>query len=91
MGYSVLYATNIESALHLYYIYGHLVKMVIASGGDIEQCAGEERCGRTAANPAGIPLWKFFAFHFWSQAAHPLGSKWTLSPEDVSLYPTHLL
>ncbi|KAJ7797295.1 hypothetical protein B0H14DRAFT_2619071 [Mycena olivaceomarginata] len=50
--------------------------------GDIEHCVGEERCARTAANPAGIPLWKIFAFHFWSQAAHPLGSKWTLSPED---------
>ncbi|KAJ7740885.1 hypothetical protein B0H14DRAFT_3515443 [Mycena olivaceomarginata] len=66
MGYSVLYATNIESALHLYYIYGHLVKMVIASGGDIEQHTSLE----------------IFRVPFWSQAAHPLGSKWTLSPED---------
>ncbi|KAJ7740871.1 hypothetical protein B0H14DRAFT_477129 [Mycena olivaceomarginata] len=82
MGYSVLYARNLDTAGQLYTIYGHLVKMVIASPGDIEHCVGEERCARTAANPAGIPLWKFFAFHFWSQAAHPLGSKWTLSPED---------
>ncbi|KAJ7797288.1 hypothetical protein B0H14DRAFT_3093176 [Mycena olivaceomarginata] len=84
MGYSVLYARSIDTALHLYHIYANLVQMVITNAEDLEECLREASCARTAANPAGIPLWKLFAFHFWPQPNHPLGSKWTLSPENYS-------
>lgn len=30
----------------------------------------------------GIPLWKMFSLHFWANPWHPLGTAWTLSPED---------
>ncbi|KAJ7215982.1 hypothetical protein GGX14DRAFT_607058 [Mycena pura] len=29
----------------------------------------------------GIPIWKILSFHYWDYADHPLGRKWTLSPE----------
>ncbi|KAJ7740883.1 hypothetical protein B0H14DRAFT_2989789 [Mycena olivaceomarginata] len=54
MGYSVLYARSIDTALHLYHIYANLVQMVITNAEDLEE----------------------------SQS--PLGSKWTLSPENYS-------
>ncbi|KAL7417314.1 hypothetical protein BDY24DRAFT_377459 [Mrakia frigida] len=33
----------------------------------------------------GIPAWKVFAFHFWSDPQNPLGPSWTLSPEPYHL------
>ncbi|KAF8211116.1 hypothetical protein K438DRAFT_1808837 [Mycena galopus ATCC 62051] len=84
MGYSVLYARDMGSAIQLYHLYANLIDMVIANPDQIRWCFEQEDCGRTAANPAGIPLWKTFAFHFWSDPVHPLGSKWTLSPEDYN-------
>ncbi|KAF8211115.1 hypothetical protein K438DRAFT_1569743 [Mycena galopus ATCC 62051] len=82
MGYSVLYARNIETAIQLYHQYANLITMVIANHEQIQWCFRTEVCGRTAANPAGIPLWKLFAFYFWRDGIHPLGHKWTLSPEN---------
>jgi DNA mismatch repair protein MSH3 len=34
----------------------------------------------------GIPIWKSFAFHFWQHPASPIGSNWTLSPEDYEAW-----
>ncbi|KAJ7249496.1 hypothetical protein B0H12DRAFT_1019592 [Mycena haematopus] len=85
MGYSVLYARSMESAIQLYHLYSNLIAMVIIETSQLEWCFQEELCMRTAANPAGIPLWKFFSFHFWASTVHPLGPKWTLSPEDYEI------
>ena len=34
----------------------------------------------------GIPIWKTFVFHFWAGPATPMGSGWTLAPEDWALW-----
>jgi hypothetical protein len=83
MGYSVLFAPNVERAVQLYHIFHDLVRVVIMHPEQVKQCWGHDACLRTQDNPAGIPVWKIFAFHFWPGAATPLGTKWTLSPEDV--------
>ncbi|KAF8211118.1 hypothetical protein K438DRAFT_1808840 [Mycena galopus ATCC 62051] len=82
MGYSVLYAHTMDAAVQLHHLYENLIAMVIANADQIKWCFQQESCGRSAVNPAGIPVWKFFSFHFWADSGHPLGSKWTLSPED---------
>ncbi|KAJ6485575.1 hypothetical protein C8R45DRAFT_997083 [Mycena sanguinolenta] len=82
MGYSVLYAHKTESAIELYQLYANLITMVIVNVDQMDWCIREEVCVRSPANPAGIPVWKLFAFHFWSGHVHPLSPKWTFSPED---------
>lgn len=41
-------------------------------------------CSSSAEHPSGIPPYKLFSFAFWAHPQHPLGEKWTLSPEDYS-------
>jgi hypothetical protein len=43
---------------------------------------GEKGCGRRVGFEDGIPLWKVFAYHFWTGPSGPLGHTWTLAPED---------
>lgn len=43
-------------------------------------------CIRRKGFEEGIPIWKTFVFHFWAGPATPLGSNWTLSPEDWNLW-----
>lgn len=43
---------------------------------------GIQGCIQTPHFPLGVPIWKSFAFHFWDNAASPLGREWTLAPED---------
>ncbi|KAJ7437075.1 hypothetical protein B0H11DRAFT_2108369 [Mycena galericulata] len=82
MGYSVLFAPNLERAVQLYHIFDNLVKMVIMDAGQTDDCwFSHGSCRRTDENPTGIPVWKIFTFHFWIDARNPLGEKWTLSPE----------
>ncbi|KAJ7432305.1 hypothetical protein B0H11DRAFT_1940785 [Mycena galericulata] len=82
MGYSVLFAPNLDRAVQLYHIFHVLVKMVIMDAGQTDACwFGHDGCRRTNDNPAGIPVWKIFTFFFWMDVENPLGEKWTLSPE----------
>jgi hypothetical protein len=39
-------------------------------------------CAKRTGFEDGIPLWKMHAFHFWAGPNHPLGSTFTLAPED---------
>lgn len=49
----------------------------------------EWRCVQSPEFPHGIPLWKMFGFHFWENTdEHPLGSRWTLSPEPYATFPS---
>jgi len=41
-------------------------------------------CVKNGANPDGIPVWKIFSFYFWKEPNNPLGSRWTLAPEDYA-------
>ncbi|KAF7356321.1 hypothetical protein MVEN_00964400 [Mycena venus] len=90
MGYTVLFAANMEGAVHLYHIFGNLVKIVIASVDQASKCFRSTTCVRSAANPPGIPAWKIFSQHFWQNPANPLGAKWTLSPEPYRGGTTYL-
>jgi hypothetical protein len=55
MGYSVLFVLNMESAVHLYHIFGNLVEIIIATP---DHCFRSMIRARSAENPAGIPVWK---------------------------------
>jgi len=62
-----------------------MVKAVIVESDDAFICfEDEENCILSSRNPDGIPAWKIFSLHFWTDAGNPLGRKWTLSPEEVS-------
>ncbi|KAJ6477194.1 hypothetical protein C8R47DRAFT_1141030 [Mycena vitilis] len=84
MGYTVLFAHNMETLVPHYHIFANLVKMVIVSPEQADECFASTTCARSATNPAGIPVWKIFSQYFWRGPANPLGGKWTLSPE---VYP----
>ncbi|KAJ6464642.1 hypothetical protein C8R47DRAFT_69246 [Mycena vitilis] len=81
MGYTVLFAREMDAVVTFYHIFGNLVKMVIASDDRAEHCWNEASCVRSAVNPAGIPVWKIFSPFFWRGPQNPLGAKWTLNPE----------
>ncbi|KAJ7462127.1 hypothetical protein FB451DRAFT_1140209 [Mycena latifolia] len=85
MGYSVLYAPNVERAIQLYHLFHALVRIVITHPAQANECWAHTGCARTRDNPAGIPVWKIFSFYFWHEVANPLGAKWTLNPEDYEL------
>ncbi|KAJ7037851.1 hypothetical protein C8F04DRAFT_1034990 [Mycena alexandri] len=85
MGYTVLFGNGVEAVSRMYKVFDSLVMMVIANA---EQAFGcfKTNCVRSETNPNGIPAWKIFSSHFWQGQNNPLGSKWTLSPEDVCPY-----
>ncbi|KAJ7248505.1 hypothetical protein C8J57DRAFT_1189758 [Mycena rebaudengoi] len=88
LGYTVLFAPNMQRAIQLYQIFDPLVKVVITESDKVDKCwDGNSPCIRTADYPSGIPAWKLFTFSFWWGPANPLGPKWTLSPEE---YPASL-
>lgn len=62
-----------------------LVKAVILEGADSKRCFDDSKCIKTPTHPLGIPVWKMFSFHFWTGAEHPLGNRWTLSPENYPI------
>ncbi|KAF7320159.1 hypothetical protein MKEN_00800400 [Mycena kentingensis (nom. inval.)] len=82
LGYTMLFVKNMASAAQLYQIFGDLVRMVIIFyPNQSEECLGMVECVKSAANPAGIPVWKLFSFAFFGGNANYLGEKWTLTPE----------
>ncbi|KAJ7770925.1 hypothetical protein DFH07DRAFT_735138 [Mycena maculata] len=90
MGYSVFFAHNTEAATQLYHMFGALVKMVLIEGSQVKDCFESETYVRSPENPAGIPAWRIFSFFFWGFAAHPLGAKWTINPEDYTSDNTYV-
>ncbi|KAJ6575597.1 hypothetical protein DFH09DRAFT_981160 [Mycena vulgaris] len=83
MGYSFLYSWNLERTIQLYQTFPSLITMILAETGDVEQCFKDPSgCYMSdQKNPDGIPAWKLFEFNWWTSSSHPLGPKWTLSPE----------
>ncbi|KAJ7510720.1 hypothetical protein B0H11DRAFT_2269294 [Mycena galericulata] len=82
LGYSYIYSTNMERMSQLYYMFRTLVAAVIVDATDSHACFQDENCILKRDRPYGIPAWKILSFHFWDSPDHPLGRKWTLSPED---------
>ena len=91
MGYTFLYAYNMERIVQIHHLIPDLIKAIIVESYDSFACfKDEENCILSGENPDGIPAWKLFSMHFWTGANNPLGANWTLSPEDVSRYTSIL-
>jgi hypothetical protein len=85
MGYTFIFAFNIERIVQLYHMMPDMVKVIIVEGYDSYACFRDEaNCILSDRNPHGIPAWKIFTLHFWTDSNNPLGRNWTLSPEEVS-------
>ncbi|KAJ7194606.1 hypothetical protein GGX14DRAFT_576305 [Mycena pura] len=69
--------------MELYRMFPDLVKAIQVEGEDSRACFSDPFCVLSKQNPYGISAWKMLPFSFWAQPDNPLGSKWTLSPEDV--------
>ncbi|KAF4588774.1 hypothetical protein EYR40_010329 [Pleurotus pulmonarius] len=82
MGYTTIYAPKNEELARSYRRFPDLVKAVILEGADSKRCFDDPKCIKTLTHPLGVPVWKMFSFHFWTGAEHPLGNRWTLSPEN---------
>ncbi|KAH8823008.1 hypothetical protein DL96DRAFT_1559781 [Flagelloscypha sp. PMI_526] len=50
---------------------------------------GKQACIKRHGFEDGIPVWNSFIFHFWDNPLSPLGSQWTLSPEDYAAQNEH--
>jgi hypothetical protein len=100
LGYSYLYSLNMERTMQLYYMFRELVTLILLDASDTHSCFHDQDCILMGHKPYGIPAWKLFSFHFWDsvrynlvrfnflpllQPDNPLGPKWTLSPEEVSV------
>lgn len=98
LGYTYLFSPTIPHTLHLYRLLPAHTIAILASPATITHCLSPSSepgpepwtpypasCIKTPKNPTGIPLWKLLAFEYWPWPAHPLGKKWTLSPEPYEL------
>src|SRR5258708_7617493 len=87
MGYTVLYAAypSLPHTIQLYKMIPGLVKLIFMDSKDTTDCYNDRRkCILSESNPTGIPPWKVFSFSFWAGSHNPLGSKWTVSPENYT-------
>ncbi|KAF8302532.1 hypothetical protein DL93DRAFT_2233614 [Clavulina sp. PMI_390] len=87
LGYTFFYVDSFVEIQEFYRILSVNVLAIIMSDEHIYECWNDqENCVKSRRNPLGPPIWKFFTFHFWPDAQHPLGHPWTLAPEDYSLH-----
>ncbi|EJD50776.1 hypothetical protein AURDEDRAFT_57887 [Auricularia subglabra TFB-10046 SS5] len=85
LGYTTLFADNIQRAVTLHALFPSLVRAVVANEWDMQPCANDAAaCVKSAQNPLGIPAWKLFSFSFFRgvDSSLPLGDRWVLAPED---------
>lgn len=86
LGYTFVFAPNLQRAVQLYETVEELVVAFIADPYAARDCFREtEYCALSDKNPYGIPVWKTFSLQFWSHADSELGPAWTLNPEDYQL------
>ncbi|KAH8823015.1 hypothetical protein DL96DRAFT_329832 [Flagelloscypha sp. PMI_526] len=50
---------------------------------------GKQACIKQDGYEDGIPVWNSFIFHFWKNPLSPLGSQWTLAPENYATQYEH--
>jgi hypothetical protein len=86
MGYTILYTPHpsLPYALQFHQMFPDLVKLVFMYSDDTFKCYKDTNCNVSESNPSGIPPWKIFSFAFWSGPQHPLGVRWTVSPENYT-------
>jgi hypothetical protein len=86
LGYTYI-TTPFPSYPHMvqfYMMFPDLVKLIFVDSDDSFLCSWNKDCVISEQNPFGIPLWKMFTFNFWTGGHHPLGERWTVSPEDYA-------
>ncbi|KAJ7100403.1 hypothetical protein C8R44DRAFT_716506 [Mycena epipterygia] len=82
LGYTYLYTDGgLDPMVRLYRVFAPLVRAVVVDAPDAHACFRDPYCALRRDWPWGIPIWKILSFHYWDYADHPLGRKWTLSPE----------
>ncbi|KAJ7928213.1 hypothetical protein B0H13DRAFT_1597860 [Mycena leptocephala] len=82
LGYTYLYTDGgVDPMVRLYRIFAPLVRAVVVDAPDAHACFRDQYCALRRDWAWGIPIWKILSFHFWAYVDHPLGRKWTLSPE----------
>ncbi|KAG8980759.1 hypothetical protein FRB94_009793 [Tulasnella sp. JGI-2019a] len=95
LGYSMLIPNNRMELYSMWREYHEHVQLIVWNQGEAMDCLFNISC--VQANPdaplfapnathLNIPLWKIFSMHFWNNPKHPLGSPFTLSPEDYSMW-----
>ncbi|KAJ7333304.1 hypothetical protein DFH08DRAFT_1083764 [Mycena albidolilacea] len=57
------------------------LRAVVVDAPDAYACFRDPYCALRREWAWGIPIWKILSFHYWDDTDHPLGRKWTLSPE----------
>ncbi|KAF8287379.1 hypothetical protein DL93DRAFT_2047031, partial [Clavulina sp. PMI_390] len=85
LNYTFLYAHEFDAVQDIYHLFSTSAPAIIMSDEHIFECWEDKvHCVKSPQNPLGPPIWKILTFHFWPNAAHPLGHRWTLSPEDYA-------
>ncbi|KAJ7778290.1 hypothetical protein B0H16DRAFT_882948 [Mycena metata] len=85
LGYTFIYSPNNDRAIQLYHIFRGLITAIFTEESDVNGCYKDPKCIQSVKNPSGIPLWKLFAWNWWTGAVGPLKNKWTMNPEDYQL------
>lgn len=69
-----------------YQLFPEFVVAVLMEAQSAQECFDDTSgCVKSGHHPDGIPAWKLFSFYFWTTANHPLGTRWTLSPENYTM------
>jgi len=86
LGHTIIYSPNLDHTAAVYTLFPTITHAVVLDPETIEQCQEYSNClYDPTSNPTGLPIYKIFAFSFWSQAGHPLGGAWTINPEPYNL------
>ncbi|KAL7413572.1 hypothetical protein BDY24DRAFT_388955 [Mrakia frigida] len=82
LGYTTIVSANLNQTIAYHHLFAPWVKVIVVKSENAFNCFRSPACIKQSSDDAlGIPLWKVFSFHFWAGPNHPLGSRWTLSPE----------
>jgi hypothetical protein len=85
LGYTYLFSSSFDQTVQLYQAFSSASIAIISRPTEVQACFQQPYCILSDQNPHGLPLWKLLSFHFWTFPDHPLGHRWTLSPEDYQL------
>ncbi|KAF8321311.1 hypothetical protein DL93DRAFT_1635375 [Clavulina sp. PMI_390] len=85
--YTFFFGGSADELQSIYQLLSTDILAIIMSDEHVYNCWDNPKtCVKSPQNPNGLPIWKLFTFHFWSDAPHPLGNLWTLAPEDYAPY-----
>ncbi|KAJ7576978.1 hypothetical protein C8J56DRAFT_870189 [Mycena floridula] len=82
MGYTMIFAPDVNELSRIYPLFPDLVKTVLIEDFQVDQCWKDSQCIKSPDNLLGVPAWKMLTFSFWQGSDNPLGSPWTVGPEN---------